>query len=321
MFQLHLTPFDLKCASTNTKKVTKLELYQLEAFEAVALHRSFTRAAQVLFVTQPAVTRQIAALEAELKMPLFERLGRTVRLTPAGEVLHRYAEQIVRLEREAREAVRDVETSGGGRLHVGASSTLATYVLPPLLRAFRQTHERAEIAVSTGLSAHIIELVRNGEADLGLVTAEPETRHTGLRFTVVADYETCAVLPPTHPLAQKRELSPADLADGPLILMEQGTNLRTYVDRLLSTAGVVEQIAMELDNVEAIKRMVEAGLGVSLLPEVAVRAEVASGRLVALPLGNLPRTPRRIALVQRTDKHLTGAMRAFVELVRAENAA
>src|SRR5437763_6287769 len=107
-----------------------MELYQLEAFEAVVAQGSFTRAAEALFVTQPAVTRQIAALEAELRTRLFDRLGRTVRLTVAGEALHRYAEQIIRLSREAHDAVADIEAGDAGRLAVGASSTLATYVLP-----------------------------------------------------------------------------------------------------------------------------------------------------------------------------------------------
>lgn len=294
-----------------------MELHQLEAFEAVALHGSFTRAAEVLFVTQPAVTRQIAALESELKTRLFERLGRTVRLTPSGEVLHRYSEQITRLSREAGEAVADIEAGRGGRLHVGASSTLATYVLPPLLRAFREMHPRTEIAVSTGLSARIVEMVRSGEADVGLVTSGADGEERGLHFTTLTDYETCAVVPPGHPLAAKGRLSAADLAQSPLILMEEGTNLRTYVDRLLSAANVAEQVAMEMDNVEAIKRMVEAGLGVSLLPEVAVRAEVESGRLVALPL-DVERQGRSIALACRTAKYQTAALRQFTDLVQKE---
>jgi DNA-binding transcriptional LysR family regulator len=299
-----------------------VELHQLEAFEAVALHRSFTRAAEALYLTQPAVTRQVAALEAELKTRLFDRLGRTVRLTAAGAALHRYAEQILHLARDARDAVADIEAGAAGRIDVGASSTLATYVLPSLLRRFRETHPRVEITISTGVSARIVEMVREGEADIGLVTTEATSGGTAadraLTLTVLADYATCVVVPPTHALAKRGRVSASDLAGSSLLLMEAGTNLRTYVDRLLSSAGVAEQVAMELDNVEAIKRMIEADLGISLLPEVSVKAEVAAGRLVALPLTGLRRSHRRISLVHRRDKYLTAALRALMALLRAE---
>jgi DNA-binding transcriptional LysR family regulator len=296
-----------------------VELHQLEAFEAVVLHRSFTRAAEALYLTQPAVTRQIGALERELRTRLFDRLGRSVRLTASGEALHRYAEQIVRLARDAHDAVMDVESGTAGRLTVGASSTLATYVLPPILRRFRETHPHIEIAIGTGVSARIVEMVREGEADVGLVTTEAaDTADSALTQATLADYETCVVVPPSHPLAKRSSVRAADLAGSPLLLMEAGTNLRTYVDRLLSSAGVAEQVAMELDNVEAIKRMIEADLGISLLPAVSVRSEVASGRVAALPLKGVPRSYRRISLIHRRDKYLSATLRAFMALLRTE---
>ncbi len=291
-----------------------VELHQLEAFEAVVAHRSFTRAAVALHLTQPAVTRQIAALEKELRAPLFDRLGRTVQMTTAGETLHRYAESIVRLAREARHAVADIEAGAAGRVAVGASSTLATYVLPPLLRRFREAYPRVEITVHTGVSAQVLEMVRVNEADIGLVTGDVPDR--ALTATALADYETVVVVPPSHPLAARSSISASELAGSPLIMMEAGTNLRTYVDGLLSAAGVEEQVTMELDNVEAIKRMIEAELGLSMLPEVSVSAEVASGRLVALKLTGVPHARRRIRLVHRRDKYLPTALQAFMRLLQ-----
>jgi DNA-binding transcriptional LysR family regulator len=290
-----------------------VELYQLEAFEAIAAHGSFTRAAEALHLSQPAITRQIASLEAELRTRLFDRLGRTVRMTAAGEALHRYSEQIVRLSREAQHAVAEVGAGAAGRLAVGASSTLATYVLPSLLRRFRESHPRVEISVHTGASAQVLEMVLSNEADLGIVTSEVHDRV--LVATVLAEYETCVVVPPAHPLARRGAVEAADLAGATLIQMESGTNLRTYVDRLLSAAGVEEQVALELDNVEAIKRMIEAELGISMLPEVAVRAEVAAGRLAALPLAGMPQANRQIRLVHRRDKYLSASARAFITLL------
>jgi len=310
-----------------------MELHQLEAFEAVVLHQSFTRAAEALFLTQPAVTRQIATLENDLHTRLFDRMGRTVRLTAAGEALHRYAEQILRLSVEARDAIVDVEAGRAGRLAVGASITLATYVLPALLRRFRDTYsgaERVEVSIHTGVSARILDMVREGTADIGLVTgggddaeaaeaAQAVPRDPALEVRALADYATCVVTPPRHPLANRGRVSAAQIAPYPLILMEPGTNLRTYVDRLLSAAGVRQRVTLELDNVEAIKRMVEAELGISILPEVAVRSEVDAGRVAALTLIDTPRrTHRRIALVYRRDKYRTTAMREFLELLERE---
>jgi DNA-binding transcriptional LysR family regulator len=258
------------------------------------------------------VTRQIAALEAELKTRLFDRLGRAVRMTTSGEALHRYAEAMVRMEREARQAVADVRTGEAGRLTVGASNTLATYVLPDVLRRFRSKYPGVEIAVHTGVSAQVLEMVRANEVDVGLVTAN--ITDPLLTMRALGDFETAVVVPPQHPFAGRKSVTAGELADHPLILMEAGTSLRTYVDRLLSAAGVEEQVSMELDNVEAIKRMIEAGLGISLLPQVAVSAEVEAGRLAALDLADVPQSHRRIRLVYRRDKYLTTAIRAFEAL-------
>lgn len=295
-----------------------MELYQLEAFEAVAHYRSFTRAAEALHITQPAVTRQIAALEAELKTRLFDRLGRSVHLTAAGETLHGYAESIVRLAREAGHAVADISAGVGGRLAVGASSTLATYYLPSLLRQFREAHPAVDLTVHTGISADIIQQVRTNHADLGIVAAELDDAAIASR--ALGEYETCVVVPPGHPLAAAEELTAAQLAGSPLILMEQGTNLRTYVDRLLSAAGVEEQVTMEMDNVEAIKRMIAAGLGISMLPAIAVAEEVAAGRLDALRLSGVPQANRQIRLIHRRDKYVSTAMSAFIHLVEESTA-
>jgi DNA-binding transcriptional LysR family regulator len=170
--------------------VERMDLHQLAAFEAVARERSFTRAAESLFLTQPAVTRQVAALEAELKTRLFDRLGRSVRLTTSGEALRRYADAILRLVREAEQAVADVGTGIAGRLTLGASDTLATYVLPPLLRAFRRAHPGVEIAIHTGVSADVLEMVAANRVDLGLVTRGETVGDPRLEVTILADYET-----------------------------------------------------------------------------------------------------------------------------------
>jgi DNA-binding transcriptional LysR family regulator len=293
-----------------------MDLRQLEAFVAVVQRESFTRAAEALHLTQPAITRQIAGLEQELHTRLLERMGRRVQLTASGEALLRYATEILRLAREAELAVTDVNSGAAGRLAVGASSTTATYVLPPLLRRFREAYPGVELSVHTGISAQVVAMVRANGVDVGIVTGLHQEE--GLVQIPLAEHATVVVVYPEHALAQSAgPVATADLQGSPLILMEEGTNLRAYADRLLSTAGVEEQVTMELDNVEAIKKMIEAGLGISLLPMISVTSEVESGRLVALPLVDVPNAQRRIAAIHRDDKYLSAAMKAFLALLKA----
>lgn len=290
-----------------------MELFQLQSFQAVASLGGFTRAAEAMHLTQPAVTRQIASLEKELHTRLFDRLGKTVKLTTAGEALLKYAESIMRLEKEAKQAISDIGSGAAGRLTLGASSTIATYVLPSILKRYHSEFPKIEIAVHTGISAQVLEMVLSNVVDIGLVTSV--AKDDTLQSLDLGDYDTCVVTPPEHPLAFRESISAADLANSPLILMESGTNLRTYVDRLLNAAGVEEQVTMELDNVEAIKRMIEAGLGISMLPRVSINAEIESGRLVALPLADLPTANRQMRLTYRKDKYLNAAMKAFIDLL------
>lgn len=294
-----------------------MELRQLETFVRAANLHSFTLAAEGHYVTQPAVSRQIAALEAELKTRLFDRLGRTVQLTSAGAALYRYATEMIRLSREAERAVMDVVKGTAGRLAVGANSTTAAYLLPQLLRTFREAYPSVELSVHTGVSARVVEMVLTNEVDIGLAAGVTEAPH--LVVVPLSEHGTGIVVYPDHPLAMRAGsesgLQASELAGIPLILMETGTNLRTYVDRLLAAAGVEERVTMELDSVEAIKKMIEARLGISLLPLVSVSAEVDSGRLVALPLADEPNSHRRITALYRRDKYFTTALKAFHTLL------
>lgn len=291
-----------------------MELRQLATFVRVTQEASFTKAAELLFLTQPAVTRQIAGLEEEFHTRLLERLGRRVELTSAGEALYRYAVEMLRLAGEAERAVADVSSGSAGRLTVGASSTMATYVLPLLLRKFREKLPGVELSVHTGPSARVADMVLSNEVDVGVVIG-PQP-HPGLVEIPLAEDATGVVVYPDHPLARRGgPVSAEELQGNPLILMEEGTNLRAYVDRLLSPERVADRVAMELDNVEAIKKMIEARLGISLLPLVSVQGEVEAGRLVALPLTDVPIAQRHLAAIYRQDKYLSASLKAFLSLL------
>jgi DNA-binding transcriptional LysR family regulator len=293
-----------------------LDLRQLETFLLVAEERNFTRAAARLSLTQPAVTRQIMSLERELQTRLFERLGREVRLTAAGRALRIYADRILRLCDDARAALSDVASGSAGDVTVGATSTLATYLLPRVISEFRSCYPRIELTVSTGASSRILRLVEENEVDLGLVASELVP--SPLVEVPLCDYRTVAIVPSHHHLAGVSDLPIERLACEPLILMKQGTYLRRHVDRLLQSAGVRAKTVMELDNVEVLKKMVETGLGVSLVPEVAVREEVAAGRVAALRLEQAAEPQRQVTLVYRGDRYLTASIRALMELIKAQ---
>ena len=299
-----------------------MDFRQLLAFEAVVEHRSFTRAAESLYLTQPAITRQIAALEHSLKTRLFERMGRLVQLTPSGEKLHLYALEILRLSNEAEQVVGDVETGKSGRLAVGANSTTAAYFLPQRLRRFRESYPGVELSVHTGASSKVAEMALSGLVDVGIVTGYKE--QSGVVAIPLTEFETGVVVYPEHELAtrkngEKEGIRAEELSGYPLILMESGANLRTYVDRLLLSVGVEPRVTMELDNVEAIKKMIEARHGISLLPLVSVEAEVETGRLVVLKLSETPHSQRRVTAIYRQDKYLTASLKSFLAILQSDS--
>jgi DNA-binding transcriptional LysR family regulator len=292
-----------------------MELRQLEAFVSVAAEGGFTRASEALSLTQPAITRQIGGLEAELKVRLLDRLGRRVALTAAGEAFLPYASRVLQLVAEARQAIADVSGGTAGRLSVGVSSTAATYILPPILRRFHDCYPRVELSLRTGPSAHTVDVVAANIVDLGLVMDYEE--RPGIHVDVVGEYALSVVVHPEHALTRRKDegVAVADLAGEATILMQTGANLRRMTDRIYAEGAVKPVIAMELDNVESIKKMIAARLGISILPQIAVDAEVSQGTLVSLPLdGGLHRRP--IAAVYREDKYLSSAMTAFLEILR-----
>jgi len=296
-----------------------LEIRNLETFVQIANLGSFTRAADALSLTQPATTRQIAALEAELHTRLLDRLCRRVELTDAGKVLFGYASDIVRLTEEAAKAVTEIAEGLSGRIALGASSTTATYLLPPLLRQYHDAHPAIDVSVRTGPSRRIAEMVADNTVDLGIVMESRDI--AGLRVVKLAGYANVVVVYPDHPMASGRPdvgVAVSDLENAQVVLMQSGTTLRSWVNRLLFDGGVTVEVTMELDSVEAIKAMIEARLGISILPMVAVREEVRAGRLVALALRDRQADHEQIAFIHREDKFLTTAMRSLMKLLSEE---
>jgi DNA-binding transcriptional LysR family regulator len=293
-----------------------MELSDLEAFRLVVDHGGFNRAAEVLCLTQPAVTRKVKALEREFNTRLLDRMGKKVATTTTGLGLFIYAHKFQMLQDEMTAMLEDLKCGLTGRLRVGASSTAATYFLPNYLSRYKAKYPRMELQVQTGVSAQVVERVLKNEVDIGIVM--DFAGHPMLEEQVWRTYQMLLVVYPSHALVQAKEAGGASvksLEGQSLVVMEQGTNLRGIVDRLLEETGVSVEISLELDSVEAIKKMVEAKLGIALLPEVAIEEEVGGGRLVALELSDAPAMQRGVSLIYRKDKYLSGAISFFMDIL------
>ena len=290
-----------------------MEHRQLRTFKTVARTLSFSRAARELGYVQSAVTAQIKALEREMGVPLFDRLGRRVVLTDAGLVLLRYAERILDLSEEARAAV-----SGGGEpagtLAVGASPSLSAYALPRLLRSFGARFPRVRLSFRPTPHAELGGRVAEGSLDVAFLLEGP-VRPVSLRAESLAEEPLVVLAPPEHHLAGYRRVNPADLREERILLTEPGCNYRLMFERELAEAGVEPASVLEFDGVEAVKQCVAAGMGIAMLPAVTVEAELGRGELAALRWTGRDLTIP-VQMIRHKDKWVSPSLSAFLKISR-----
>ncbi|MGW3150016.1 MULTISPECIES: LysR family transcriptional regulator [Streptomyces] len=286
-----------------------MELRLLVTFEKVATVLSFTRAAAELKYAQSSVTGQIRTLESDLGTELFDRLGSRIRLTEAGERLLPYARRMIELAEEARTAVAAADEPAG-TLAIGTMESLTSYRLPPLLELFHHRYPRVRLSLRTTIGDETRQALRQGTYDLGFLMEE-RTEHAGLECVVLAEEPLALVAAPGHPLAGK-PVATADLVRQPLLATEPGCAYRDLFERELTALAAVD--FMEFGTIEATKRAAAAGLGISLLPEVTVAAELSAGSLLRLAWE--PPFTLRTQLAWRAGKRLPAHARLFVERAR-----
>ncbi|MFE7510815.1 LysR family transcriptional regulator [Streptomyces sp. NPDC057540] len=284
-----------------------MELRLLTTFEKVADVLSFTRAAAELGYAQSSVTSQIRALESSLGVDLFERLGSRIRLTEAGERLLPYARRMAELAEEARTAVA-ATAEPSGPIAIGTMESLTSYRLPPLLEYFHHRYPKVRLTLRPTLGDETRQALRQGTYDVGFLM-EAETGHEGLESEVLAPEPLVLVAAPGHPLADRTELGTADLTGTPLVGTEPGCAYRDLFEAALRAPRF-----LEFGTIEASKRAVASGLGIALLPRVAVAEELAGGTLVPLPW-EAPFT-LFTQLAWRRGKRLPAHVRLFVEQAR-----
>ncbi len=289
-------------------------LRQLKVFEAVARHLSFSRAAEELHLTQPAVSMQVKQLEEQAGLPLTEMVGKKVFLTAAGDEVARHARRIAQQLREASEALDAIKGVRGGRLSIGVIST-AKYFAPRLLAEFRRRKPGIELNLRVHNRETVVRQLADNEIDLAIMGQPPQ------EFTTVAeafaDHPLVIVAPPDHPLADRKEVAPALLNEETFLIREPGSGTRATMERYFSDVGIVPRQVTEMVGNETIKQAVMAGLGLAFISAHTVSLECEVGRLVKLPVTGTP-VIRRWFVVHRAEKELLPVAETFKDFLLAE---
>ncbi|MBI1965246.1 MAG: LysR family transcriptional regulator [Betaproteobacteria bacterium] len=290
---------------------------RLQVFHAVAKHLSFTKAAETLFMTQPAVTFRIRQLEEHFNTRLFDRANGRIALTPAGTLAFEYAERILGLSSELDTRLKELSGHVAGPLLIGASTTIAEFLLPQVLGEFKSRFPavmpRLFVANSEAVQNRIIER----SLDLGFI--EGDSHLPSLATEVCCDDELQVVCAPTHPLAKLPSVSPNLLTEHAYISREPGSGTREVVDHYLEKAGVSLQAVMEAGSPEALKGLVATGVGFAIMSRATVVLEMRLGRVVQIPL--LPRLDRHFSVVYPKERIHSKLVNSFVDFAKERMAA
>jgi DNA-binding transcriptional LysR family regulator len=285
----------------------------LEGFLEVAKVRNFSRAASILYRTQPTLSQQIQRLEREFGGKLFDRDFKAVRLTQAGTTLRRYAEEILALRTEALDAIGQIKENPSGTLRIGTNDATCLYVLPNALAGFRRLYPQVQVSIYRNFSHKIVEKIQEGNLEVGIVSLPRHIK--GLEIIPIFSGELKVLLPPDHPLVGRKEITPEEISFYPLLLPKTGRT-RKMIEDLLRTYKRSLQISMELASVEVIKKYVSAGIGISLLPEAFAQAEVAAGTLKLVSVQG-KKLSRELGLAYRRGSNLSLPAKAFLDIVQS----
>ena len=289
-------------------------LDQLRILKAIAAEGSFKKAADLLYVTQPAVSLQIQNLEKQLEITIFDRGGRKALLTEAGRLLLEYCERILNQCDEACKAIEDLNSLKGGTLVIGASQTTGTYLMPKMIGLFRQKYPEVSVQLQVHSTRRTGWSVANGQIDLAIIGGQlPSDLENLLQVIPYATDELALVLPSKHTLSNKNELLKEDLYKLNFVTLDSQSTTRKVVDKLLQDSGLEIQrlkIEMELNSLEAIKNAVQAGLGASFLPVVSIERELSAGTIHKAFIADLE-VKRELKLITNPSRYTSRASEVF----------
>jgi DNA-binding transcriptional LysR family regulator len=289
-----------------------MDINQLEVLVTVAREQSFSRAAQALHRTQPAVSQAIRRLEVELGEPLFDRSSRDGTLTAAGRVLHEFAQQMLNLRHHAHTAIKELKDLQRGKLTLSANEYTVMYLLP-VIPVFRARHPHIKLEVKRSLASRIPSEILGRDVEIGVVSYKPSD--PAIASVPVMTDELALIVGPHHPLAKKDVISVRELGAETFIAHNVASPYRERVVRTFEKYKTPLNISMEMPTLEAIKRFVEQGMGVALVPRLTAQAEIARKQVVALTVREM-RLERSIHLIYRKGATLSHAARAFLRVAR-----
>jgi len=288
-----------------------MDFDQLHTFLEIVRLKSFSKAAQTCYRTQPAISAQVRQLEQELRADLFERFGSRISLTTAGRIFAGHAEQMLELRRRAQDTIAELETNPRGELVIAANEATCIYILPTVFSVYRELFPAVQLQVDRSYASRVVEAVAENSADFGLTQLPVDEKR--LQVVDIHKDEICAIVPAGHPLAGRKMVEAQEVTEFYLLLPKQGKT-RTRINQWLEPVEERIRISMELDSTEMMKRFVVAGLGVSFLAISNCREEVADGKISAITLAPEPMV-RRLGLIYRRDKALSKAALGFIQVV------
>lgn len=286
-------------------------LNQLKIFYFTAKHKSFTRAAEALCLTQPGVSKHIKDLEDQYEVKLFDRIGREIELTQAGEILFKSVEKIFNLVDQVKEEIDDLKELKTGELKVGSSVTIGIYLLPGILKKFKKLYPGSRIVLDINLNQQVIRQVLENAADIGLLGAPANDD----RLVMAPFYsDELVIIASGNKWMKKENVNVEELINETFIIAGKGSGTRSIVENRLNEAGISLKNTIEFGNTEAIKKAVEAGLGISIISKLAIKREIQLGIVRSIPISGID-LKRKFYIVYRKDKYINAMAKSFLEFI------
>ena len=301
-----------------------MDLIKLKAFSIIARTGSFSKAAEELFVTQPAVSAQIKDLERLYEVKLFERIGHSIELTEEGKALLPYAELIVKAIEESKYAVEDIKNSRIGSIRVGASALPGMYMLPEIISFFNKEYPGVSVSLKVSFATEIRKMISNNELEIGIVgsynkrISQAQGNGSILVEELLCNDRMVLIVSPEHSLANRDKILLGELANEPMILPPRAALTRRSIEEQFKELNIPLRIVSEFGNVELIKRMVQKNFGVSIIPRTAVRKEQKENLLRAIEISNL-NMERHILVIYRKNKNFSDSLKAFHGFLKNTN--
>jgi len=293
-----------------------VDLAQLEIFLCVAEEKSFSRAAEKMLRTQPALSISMKRLEEELGETLFDRSSKSGNLTEAGRILFSYAQRMINMRDEAMDSIAELRGMYRGRLTIGANESTSLYLLPELLLEYRKLYPQIKIEVFRNVSERIPSEILERNLDFGFLSYDP--MNAMLQSVEINRDELVLVVPPGHRFANRKQVSVKDLGEEQFVAHNVKTPARTRIFELFAEHNTPLNICIELATLETIKSFVELKAGIAILPRLAVRDEIQSGKLIEVPVKGM-KIEKALRLIYRRESVLSHAAKSFLDLVRGRD--